>query len=202
MMRTCSVSQSLPASVQAALTASNVGLWQTCVSDDRYIVDETAAKLFGVDGQKAALGLPLALYARAIHPADRAAFRERVARVTYRGGLFVHEYRTIPHPKEVRWVLTRGRYEHDPVTGRMQGRGILIDLTESKLDGHVEDRALFVDLPRADDPLDQAALLALETREVIDGIADEAAPALREAVDALLWVVGRALARRMDGRGR
>lgn len=186
----------VPAFVPEALIASNVGTWQTGQSLQHYIADETAAALFGLDASDTAEGLSLAVYSRAVHPDDRAGFRDRLSRVTEHGGLFVHEYRMVPREGVVRWVLARGRYERDPVTGEMRGRGILIDITDSKLDGLAEDRALFVKLDAGKHPLDRAAELAIKTREAIDEIEVHEKSVLRLAVDALLWALGRALARR------
>ncbi|WP_244625479.1 PAS domain-containing protein [Methylobacterium mesophilicum] len=182
-----------------ALAASNVGTWRTGQTVQHYITDETAAALFGLDPEQAAEGVPLLNYSRAVHPADRAVFHEKIDRVTEYGGLFVIEYRTMPRAGALRWVLARGRYERDPLTGEMQGRGILIDITESKLDGHVEDRALFIKPHTHKHPLDRAADLAVETRQAIDQVGGHEGQALRHAIDALLWLLGRTLARR-NGR--
>lgn len=189
--------RSVPAFVTAALTASNVGTWQTSRDGRHLTTDATTAALFGVGADAATLGLPLSKFTRALHPADRAAFADKHARMVAHGGLFVIEYRTTPSPRSVRWVLARGRYERDPATGEMQGRGICIDITESKLDERVEDRAFFRDVSVGVDetPLDRAAALAIEARRVIDTMGAEDRPALRQAVDGLLWAMRRALAR-------
>lgn len=191
--------RTVPAYLPEALAASNVGTWHSVADLQRYVADEAAAAMFGLDPVETAAGIPLSRYACALHPADRTVFSDRVDRVTENGGLFVMEYRTTPREGVVRWVLARGRYERDPATGEMAGRGILIDITESKLDGHVEDCALFVAPQVHHHPLDRAADLALEAREVIEAIDGRDGPILRQAVDALLWAVGRALARRTDG---
>ena len=187
--------RTVPAHVPEALAASNVGTWQTGQTVHHYIVDEAAAALFGLDAAEASEGVLLMNYSQAVHPADRALFHDKISRSVRYGGLFVVEYRTIPRPGVTRWVLARGRYERNPSTGEMQGRGILIDITESKLDGHVEDRAFFMK-PHADDsPLERVAALALETRQVIEEIETKDRPILLRAIHALLWAVGRALAR-------
>lgn len=190
--------RTVPAFVPEALAASQVGTWRTDLMAESYIVDETTAAFFGLDPGKAALGLPLSQFVHVIHPADRGVFNAKHRRVAEQGGLFVVEYRTVPRPNEVHWVLTRGRYEHDPETDTMQGRGICIDITESKLDGHVEDRALFMVLDGPGTPLDRAAGHAIEARKAVDEIEGKEANRLRHAVDALLYLIGRALALRAD----
>lgn len=191
-----SETQLLPAYVPEALAASNVGTWRTGHTPHHYIADETAAALFGLDPAQAAKGPLLLHYLRAVHPADHGLLNDKLNRVTEEGGLFVVEYRTMPPGGPLRWVLARGRYECDPKTGEMQGRGILIDITDSKLDGHAEDRAMFIKPNEVKHPLDRAAELAIETRKSIDEIEGDEGRALRNAVDALLWLLGRTLARR------
>lgn len=186
---------SVPTFVPAALAASQVGTWETNSRADRTITDATTAALFGVDPARAANGLPLAAYARAIHPEDVLAFSHKLDDVRTHGGLFVVEYRTCPHPGLTHWVLARGRYERDGWTGEMIGRGIVIDISESKLDGQGEDRALFVKPDVDASPLDRAADHVIEARRAIDAVGGSEWPALRKAVDDLLWTVGRALAR-------
>jgi hypothetical protein len=90
-------------------------------------------------------------------------------------------------------VLARGRYERDSVTGSMTGRGIIIDITDSKMDGQVEDRAIFVAPQREGPSLDHIAALTLEARQEIDDLGVSKSSPLRRAVDTLLWAVGRAL---------
>lgn len=182
--------------VPTALLASQVGTWESVVTTDRTVADATTAFLFGVDADEAARGLPLISYTRNIHPDDRAEFRQKLGMVRDRGGLFVIEYRTCPTPTDVRWVLARGRYERDPLTGLMVGRGIVIDITESKLDGRVEDRAFFVASDDRQPSLEHIAELTLTAREEIDALGEQESSPLRRAVDALLWIIGRTLALR------
>ncbi|TNC05412.1 PAS domain-containing protein [Methylobacterium terricola] len=195
------VTRSVLAFVPDALTASQVGTWETDASTDRTFGDATTAALFGVDPVQAAGGLPLAAYARVIHPDDRTAFSSKLERVRDHGGLFVIEYRTLPAPGDLRWVLARGRYERDERTGSMTGRGIVIDITESKLDGRAEDRAFFFTEEDAETPLDRAAACAIQARQAIDEVAGSEGLGLRRSVDALLLALGRALAGRISTLG-
>ena len=179
--------------VPEALSASQVGVWETDFDNDRTRVDAALAALFGVDPHEAAVGLPLARYVQAVVPEDRAALDEKLNQVRQFGGMYVIEFRTQPKPTDLRWVLARGRYERDQTTGVMTGRGIIIDITESKMDGQVEDRALFF-APDSDGPsLDHVAALTLEARQEIDALGEKEGSHLRNAVDALLWAVGRAI---------
>lgn len=188
--------QTVPAFVPQALSASQVGVWETNFGNDCTIGDAATAALFGVSPALAADGLPFSTWVQGIHPDDRRSFDQRIGPLREQGGMFVFEYRTCPSPGVIRWVLARGRYERDQRTRNIVGRGIVIDITDSKLDGHVEDRALFVSPVENESPLDRLAAHALEARQAIDEIDAPMRPALRQAADALLWIIGRALARK------
>jgi hypothetical protein len=193
---TLTAPRAVPAFVSEALAASNVGTWQSGHDLQHYIADDATAALFGLDATEAAKGLPLANYSRAVHPTDRLLFHDKLDRVMEQGGLFVIEYRTLPRPDHLRWVLARGRYDRDPMTGAMRGRGIVIDITESKFDGQVEDRALFFEPEQASDPLELAADHAIGARRAIDETDEPEGSTLRHAIDTVLWHLGRRLARR------
>ncbi|WP_082173611.1 PAS domain-containing protein [Methylobacterium platani] len=196
------LTRSVLAFVPDALTASQVGTWETNPISDNTLSDATTAALFGVEPAQAAEGLPLAIYARAVHPDDRVALYDTLMRVREYGGLFVIEYRTCPAPGVMNWVLARGRYERDERTGQVKGRGIVIDITESKLDGRVEDRAFFFTEEDTETPLDRAAACAIQARRAIDEVAGPERRGLRRSADALLLALGRALARRVGALER
>lgn len=182
--------------VPDALTASQVGTWETNPITDNTVSDAATAAIFGVDPGQAARGLPLSAYTKAVHLQDRGALHDTLRRLREHGGLFVIEYRTLPTPDDFRWVLARGRYERDERTGIMIGRGIVIDITASKLDGRTEDRAFFLVEEEDETPLDRAAALTIQARQAIDQVAGSEGLGLRRLVDVLLLALGRALARR------
>lgn len=185
--------QPLLSFVPEALNASQVGVWETDLKSGRTRVDAAIAAWFGVDPIAAARGLPTAHFVHAVLPEDRTALHDKLHQVRTFGGLYVFEFRTQPSPHEVRWLLARGRYERDETTGAMTGRGIIIDITESKLDGQVEDRALFYATGKGGPSLNHVAVLALEARQEIDDLGEKEGSPLRNAIDALLWAVGRAI---------
>lgn len=177
-----------------ALFASQIGAWETDLKNDRTVADATAAALFNLDPVHAAGGLPLAAYAEAILPADRDAFFMNIDRVSEHGGLFVSEYRVCSRASGVRWVLARGHYERDDRTGDVVGRGIVVNTTESHSSRSDADRTFFV-LQKKESPLDRLATFALQARHAVDDVAEYEKPGLQSAADALLWAIGRALAR-------
>ncbi|MGE7155768.1 PAS domain-containing protein [Methylorubrum rhodesianum] len=182
-------------SLPDALIASQVGIWETDLSNDRTVADAVTATLFNLDSMQAAHGLPLAAYVEAILPADREAFFASLDRVSEHGGVFVGEYRVCSAASGVQWVLARGHFERDDQTGEVVGRGIVVNTTESKLNWPAEDRTFFV-LHKKEPPLERLASYVLQARRTLDDVAEHEKPALRLAVDALLWAVGRAIAKR------
>ena len=194
-------SKLVPAFVPDALSASQVGVWETDFQNDLTFGDATLAALFGVDPLDAANGLPLADYIRNVLLEDREMLFHRLNQVRLAGGMFVVEYRTHPTPDDVRWVLAWGRYEREPRTGAMMGRGIVIDITDSKLDGQMSDRAIIVMPDRYEGALDRIASLAITVRREIDELGESESSPLRKAIDTLLWAVGRALAAAQTAQG-
>lgn len=183
-----------------ALAASDVGAWDFDVLADRVRFDEQMASLFGLDAEDGADGLPLQRFIEAVHPEDAALFQRKVARVLLHGGPYLLEYRTHPARGAPRWVLARGRFNADAVGRIVSGRGICIDVTESKRGGAVEERAVFLSVTQAATPLDRAADHAIAARKAIDEVGDGEGRALRHAADALLWALGRHLAQRAGRR--
>lgn len=185
----------LPSYAPRALNASRVGIWETDFSVDVTMCDATVADMFGFDPEEAATGLPLSRYADAIHPDDRHLFTETVERVAHTGGLFAAEYRTIPRAGRMCWVMARGRYEIDPVTGGLYGRGIAIDISESKADGHADDRLVYLPQLTGDTPLERAANHAIEARAAIDQVRGFDVRVVRDKINAVLWILAKFLAK-------
>lgn len=108
-------------SLPDALIASQVGIWETDLGNDRTVADAVTAALFNLDSMQAALGLPLAAYVEAILPADREAFFTSLDRVSEQGGVFVGEYRVSSGARGLQWILARGHFERDEQTGEVVG---------------------------------------------------------------------------------
>lgn len=195
---TSAATRAVPAFVPAALSASQVGTWEYDASSDTLRCDDTMARLYGLTPAEAVLGVPMTRINAALHPGDRSRGRQKRETMLARGGLFVIEYRLAASEDDpVRWMLARGRYERD-AAGLMHGRGIVIDVTESKQDGYAEGQAQFVGpLMASRSPLEEATDHAVAARAAIDRMQDADGRILRSAVDALLHALGRCLARRI-----
>jgi hypothetical protein len=173
----------------ALRAAGYVGAWTADVSAGQSLLDEGTAALLAGDATLAGRPLPIEIALRCTHPDDRDWVFARIARVRQTGGPVSAEYRVLTDGGEVRWVLDRGSLTPDPA-GRMRGRGIIIDTTDSHRGPFLPSAA--GDLP-ADDPMVLAIDHLLQARAAIVAMGHQR---LQQVSDLALFEVGRALARR------
>ncbi|MBP0494886.1 PAS domain-containing protein [Pararoseomonas indoligenes] len=190
------IGKSNPNFLPDALSASKVGVWEWEVVGDRMRVDATCAALFGLPVRQAEQGLPLQAASDAIHPDDYPLFQRQITDVLARGGLFVAEYRTCPSPSDTRWILARGRFEVGENGLVIHGRGIVIDITESKKEGHVEEGAVFLTMQSEGElsPLIRATDKAISTYQELEQMGAEGGR-LRAVARPLLIALGHELVR-------
>lgn len=182
--------------VTEALATMKVGVWEWDVASDRLRVDATCGILFGIPPEAAETDLPLSCATDAIHPDDFPLFRDRLRGVAENGGLFVAEYRVCPRPGELIWILARGRFEIDFTGIVRRGRGIVIDITESRHDGHLDGDAVFMSMAEQGElaPLHRATDAALTAYRELEMMGAEGGR-LRAAARTLLVELGRELAK-------
>ncbi|MGE8130938.1 PAS domain-containing protein [Methylobacterium sp. NPDC080182] len=173
----------------ALRAAGYVGAWTADVSAGQSLLDEGTAALLAGDATLAGRPLPIEIALRCTHPDDRDWVFARIARVRQTGGPVSAEYRVLTDGGEVRWVLDRGSLTPD-LAGRMRGRGIIIDTTDSHRGPFLPSAAS--DLP-ADDPMVLAVDHLLQARAAIVAMGHQR---LQQVSDLALFEVGRALARR------
>lgn len=188
------IGQPNPNLLPDALSASNVGVWEWEVAGDRMRIDATCAALFGLPAHQGEQGLPLRAASDAIHPEDYPIFQRQIEDVVARGGLFVAEYRTCPSPSDTRWILARGRFETDQDGVVVRGRGIVIDITESKGGGQVEEQAVFLAMAAEGElsPLIHATDKAISAYRELERMGAEGGH-LRAVARPLLIALGREL---------
>ncbi|MFE1598953.1 PAS domain-containing protein [Methylobacterium sp. ID0610] len=188
-------------SLSELMSSDAIGTWDWDIQANRLYIDDVLARLYGVDLDQAKTGLPFEQYAASIHPQDREWLLPYVANAIKQSGLWIAEYRTCPRDGDVRWVLARGQFYHDAAGRPIRSWGIMVDITNRKLDGHGFAGEL---TPRAGHPLEQlehAADLCLSAREAI---LEAGRPFLVKLTDMLLLELGRELSRlaRTDRRRR
>ena len=187
----------LPPYAPTTLAASNVGVWIRDADRDVVYCDAVTSHIFGLGEVEGAKGVSLDRLRGMVHPEDRVIHDKEVERSRSQSGLIVFEYRVLTPSGDVRWVLVRGRYDPSrPEQPLNAGRGIVIDITESKLDED-EDRAFFAHRGDGDEPavepLHRACDHALALWGEIDAM-DETVPGLSEAADMVLLLLARRLA--------
>lgn len=183
-VRTC------PDAFQAAIDASDVvGHWDWDAQSDRLSADALVALLFNVDPDVAAAGAPLAEFAAGIHVDDRARVTDLIQQCASRGTSYVAEYRVCSADGATRWVLARGRFHCDTVGRPLRGRGIIIDITQTRMgeNAYVADA-----INPSDHPLERGADLCIAAHKALKEIEE---PHLHKLMDMLLFEVGRTLAR-------
>ncbi|HEV7815863.1 MAG TPA: PAS domain-containing protein, partial [Janthinobacterium sp.] len=100
--------------VAAYLPASSgAGAWDWDVRKDMVRADARFAELFGVDAGRAAAGLPIGEFTRAIHAEDRAVTEKAIEEARHSGRKFVAEYRVVHGDGAVRWIVAEGRCDMD-----------------------------------------------------------------------------------------
>jgi PAS domain S-box-containing protein len=113
-----------------------IGTWDWDICNDALRADSRVAALFGVDGEKAARGLPLKAFLTAIHPKDRDRVTASIQEVSKSGGDYVEELRIVQPDGAAQWVLARGRCLLDKKGTPYRFLGVAIDINERK---HAED---------------------------------------------------------------
>jgi hypothetical protein len=171
-----------------------IGLWEDDVSADRIRGDAVMAALYGLSAAEAEQGLSWDRLKAIFHPEDLRTDRILRRHVRREGGLFVWEHRIVPASDAIRWVLARGHFQRD-TDGRMRGRGIVIDITDTRVDGAVDGPAQFLATYAASGVLlERIADRAIELCDMIRDLEPESAKHLRVLIEALLYELGRQLA--------
>lgn len=112
--------------------AGAVGTWDWDVKNDVVHADPRFVALFGLDREKAAVGLPVQAYLDAIEPNDRQRVREAIEEAMRRGNYFSEEYRLLRKDGAEFWVLARGQCLFDESGNPDRFPGVAMDITEQK----------------------------------------------------------------------
>lgn len=113
-----------------ALAIGKVGSWLWEVEQNRVVMSETLAGLFGIDPADALRGLPLDAFTQAIHPEDRPRVLNEIDMAVQKGKRFESEYRLVSAKGRVSWVLARGRLEIGKGGHTSRMSGVIVDITE------------------------------------------------------------------------
>jgi PAS domain S-box-containing protein len=118
--------------LQLALNAGHIGTWTWDLREDRVIADANFAHMFSVSPEEAAKGAPVERFVNAIHPKDRPRVEAVLANAVKRGREYEIEFRLVQRDGAVRWVVGRGRCEHDEQGRPIRFPGATVDITDLK----------------------------------------------------------------------
>ncbi|WP_082559414.1 PAS domain-containing protein [Methylobacterium sp. Leaf94] len=171
--------------LQDAIDASDtIGRWDWDIPNDRLYADPLVALLFNVDPALAQHGVPLKYFLDGIHPEDREETSHVIAISAKTGRSYVQEYRVLSADRATRYVLARGLITLDHAGRSIRGTGVLIDITQNRVDETASAQAVH--------PLERAAEHCLAAHNALHDIPETL---LRQMSAMLLLEVGRRLSK-------
>jgi hypothetical protein len=177
-------------STALALNILSIGLWEDDVQADCLRGDAVMARMYGLSEDEADQGISWTRLSSIYHPEDPAWDTACRRRVREEGGLFVWEHRIVPAPDLERWVLVRGHFERS-ADGHMRGRGIVIDITDTRSDGYAGGASRFLLAPEAmSSPAERMAKRALEMWEMMHELEAARAARLEPLLKAVMLELG------------
>lgn len=176
------------AALAAALeTSGGVGFWMWDIRADVAHADPVSALLFNISPARSRAGVSLSEILEAVHPDDRAHISQVILDCVQSGGSYSAEYRVRSPAGRLRWVFTRGHFYLDEHGRPTTGRGVIVEISDSKSAGTAfarRDGTLI-------DALNQSADLCLSLHNTLSQVGDAPMLALAES---LLLEIGRHLA--------
>jgi len=120
------------ARLHSTLAAGSIGTWTWDIINDRLVADEFTARLFSIEPDAAANGLPAEAYLQAVFEEDRLSVADALARAIKSCGHYDIEYRVRQESGELRWLKARGRVDSDGAGSAVRFHGAVIDITDLK----------------------------------------------------------------------
>jgi len=120
------------ARLNSTLSAGSIGTWTWDLTHDRLFADEFTARMFSLEPEAAAAGLPAEAYLRALHEEDRPGVVAALERAVETCGRYDIEYRVCRPDGECSWLQARGRVEGDEAGKALHFHGAVMDITERK----------------------------------------------------------------------
>jgi PAS domain S-box-containing protein len=120
------------------LSTGQVGTWSFDMKSGIAKGGPNLSRMFGLDADVAANGIPLDMFVGRIHPDDRMRVQNEIEKAVESGDMYESEYRIVLPGNSVRWVLARGRTKSEDLDGANRTQvsdifsGTLVDITERK----------------------------------------------------------------------
>jgi len=109
-----------------------VGTWDWDVPNDRVYTDRMLATFHSVDPDRAAQGVSIQEFVKALHVDDRGRAQENIQSTLETGGDFEGEYRVVQKDGSVRWIYDRGRCHLDKNGKPTRFPGVGFEITGRK----------------------------------------------------------------------
>jgi PAS domain S-box-containing protein len=120
------------ARLNSTLAAGSIGTWTWDIVNDRLAADEFTARMFSVEANAAAKGMPAEVYLQVVKEEDRLGVADALERAIHSRGKYDIEYRVRQKEGTLLWLQARGRVECDPSGHASYFHGAVIDITERK----------------------------------------------------------------------
>jgi PAS domain S-box-containing protein len=120
------------ARLNSTLAAGSIGTWTWDIVNDRLAADEFTARMFSIEKEAAAEGLPAEAYLQAVLEEDQAGVAAGLARAIESCGHYDIEYRVRQKVGDLRWVQAKGRVDCDAAGHAVSFHGAVMDITERK----------------------------------------------------------------------
>jgi PAS domain S-box-containing protein len=120
------------ARLNSTLAAGSIGTWNWDIVSDRLTADEFTARVFSIETDAAAKGLPAESYLQAVFEKDRAGVMDGLDRAMKSCGHYDIEYRVRQKNGELFWLQARGRVDCDGAGTALSFHGAVMDITKRK----------------------------------------------------------------------
>ena len=179
------------AALIVALEASGgVGFWMWDIATDNARADPVTALLFNISPARSRAGVSLSEIMKAVYHEDQAHISQVILDCVQSGGSYTAEYRVCSTEGQMRWLFTRGHFYLDESGRPTTGRGVVVEISDSKSAGIAFATR---DGTTIEDALNKTADLCLSLHNAVSQFGDTRIVALTET---LLLEVGKHLADR------
>ena len=118
--------------LNSALAAGAIGTWTWDLVNDSLAADEFTARMFSIEPDAAAKGLPAEVYLQAVLEEDQPQVADGLAHAIESCGFYDIEYRVRQKTGGLRWLQAKGRVEGDTAGNALRFHGAVMDITERK----------------------------------------------------------------------
>jgi len=120
------------ARLNSTLAAGSIGTWNWDIVNDRLTADEFTARVFSIETDTAAKGVPADVFLKAVFEKDRQGVADGLDRAIKSCGHYDIEYRVRQKNGELFWLQARGRVDCDGTGKALSFHGAVMDITERK----------------------------------------------------------------------